>query len=211
VYDDRTQVGPDPGFQQYGYIAFEGIHTPTIDLLDGEEVLAIFEAELWDLGLLGWLLGHKRRMVLTTSRVLHFRKRLIDNVLDIAWLRRVRFVTVGQEVKVTQFLIGLGLVVFFLIQLAGSCTPSPISGFSIPASSGVMDHLGSVTGIAVGVVAIIMSRRKVMQLSTGIDKISMELTRLRSEESRRFVETIFSQLSRLEPEMQKLSHSAEIS
>lgn len=182
-----------------GSIIFEGMYTPDISLLENERILDTFEASVWDLGLFGWLFGYKERMVLTNKRLMHFRKKIIDNLLEIIWLRRVKFVVVGQEIKGWVLAAGVLFVLWAFFQFI---TPTRnIGPFGVQDSLAVpwvIKNALSLFALLIGVVLIIFARRKKLLLSAGEDKVCLKLTRMQSEESRRFVDKVFAVLDGFE-------------
>lgn len=168
-------------------LVFGGSFTPIIALLPDERVLDEFEAGLWDLGLLGSLFRYKRRLVLTTHRLFRFDKKIIDNILEIVWLRSVKSVVVGQTVNGLQMALGILIALGGAVQIFAGLLDNDLM---VRMSSGVF-------ALGVGVALVILSRRKVMLVSTGEDKTGMKLVRIRAEESKRFADKIFAALADL--------------
>ncbi len=167
-------------------IVFEGEFTPNVALLPDERALDTYEASAWDLGFLGWLLGHKRRLVLTTHRLIHFHKRIISNTLSIIWLRQTRAIAVGQQLKPLQFIAGMILAaatfVLRLLMKPDQTVPWAIS------------DLLPLIAVAIGFVLMFTARTKVLMLSAGHDRITIRLTRMKTEESKRFIDRVFNSL-----------------
>jgi hypothetical protein len=174
-----------PGKRVSGDISFEGSFTPSLRLLPDERIMDVFEARLWDLGVFGWLFGYKRRLVLTSQRLIRFDKRIIDNTLEIVRLDRVKSVVVGQTVNAKVAAIGLSIIMMSLMMAVG-----------------LADRVGSggalflfVLFSTLGLVICWLARIKVMFVSTGVDKVGMRLTRIKSEESKRFADKVCAALA----------------
>lgn len=169
-------------------LTFEGAWTPQVALLDGERVVDVFEAGLWDLGLLGWLFGYKRRLVLTTHRLFRFDKRIVDNRLDVLWLPKVKSVMVGQVLHGIMVILGIVLLLSVI----------PVVRI-FPLSAGPTRVITALSLLGLAVLLFVFSRRKVMTVSTGEDKAGIMLTRLKSEESGRLVNKLFVILQNTTP------------
>ncbi len=177
-----------------GEVEFEGAFTPSIAMLPGERVLDVFAAGLWDLGILGWLFGFKRRLVLTTHRLFRFDKQIIDNTLDMVWLRAVKLVVVGQIVNGTQFATGVAAMLVGFVNLIYLIA----TGFGERGSLFRYAQLPTaIFMLVIGAAFVILARRKVMLVSTGQDKVGLRLHRIRSAESKRFADGVFSALAAL--------------
>lgn len=166
---------------QEGMLSFEGAYTPQIALLDNERVVDVFEAGFWDLGFFGWLFGYKQRLVLTTHRMLRFEKRIINNKLDMLWLPKIRSVTVGHVVNWTIIVLAILFSLFIMHWDVSLLFESPLHFFLV---------------FSFLTLIIIYARKKVLIVSTGIDKIGIHLIRIHAEESSRFVNKVFAMLQR---------------
>lgn len=171
------------GVAYEGKLSFEGSWTPTVQLLENEKVLEVIEAGPRDLGLIGWALGHKRKLLLTTHRVIKFEKLSVDCRLDVLWLAKVTCVSVGQYLNAAMASIAILLLLAIFPVLAGM---SDASGSARSAVVLIM------VGLAAGL--LVFCRRKVMIVSTGADKAGLVLTRLGGEESSRLVNKLFAML-----------------
>jgi DNA-directed RNA polymerase subunit M/transcription elongation factor TFIIS len=194
-----NQVGLDSTLSRDGEIAFEGKYTPNIQLLPGEHVCDVFEAGIWDLGLFGWIFGYKRRMVLTSHRLFSFQKKIIDNLLEVVWLNRTKAIVVGQELSGTQFTLGLIMLIGVLFQNLAYWMNRSSNRLQPFHDSWLLTIILFFLEIGVCLLIIVYSRRKVMRLSTGEDKIGIKLTRINTDESKRFVEKVFAIVSTNEP------------
>jgi len=189
----QTGVGISAARQRKS-VHFEGAVAPSIALLPNECILDEFEAGFWDLGIVGHFLGYKRRLVLTTHRLFRFDKKIVDNVLEIVWLRSVKLVVVGQTVNGLLAAFGAFVILGAAGQLLGGVWGRRIG--ELGAFSGVLPGL---LGLGFGSAMIALAFRKVMTVSTGVDKTGLKLVRIRSDESKRFVDKIFAALARMSP------------
>jgi predicted RNA-binding Zn-ribbon protein involved in translation (DUF1610 family) len=170
-------------------LRFEGSMTPQIQLIDGEVVIDTFEAGALDLGLIGRLIGYKRRLVLTTHRIFRFDKKLIENSLEVVWLQSVKSAFVGQSINPIAAIIGGMAALYGMILFFGALFSRFGSVFSFDGVLGVIL-------MAIGLLIIAKARVKAMFVTTGHDKTGLKLTRLRPEESQRFIDAVFRELQR---------------
>jgi predicted Zn finger-like uncharacterized protein len=170
-------------------LRFEGSLTPQIELLEGEVVIDTFEAGALDLGLIGRLIGYKRRLVLTTHRIFRFDKKLIENSLEVVWLASVQSAFVGQSVHPAGLAVGTVVIVYGISQIGGQLLSRYGSVFSASGFLGLLL-------IAVGLFILAKARIKAMFVTTGHDKTGLKLTRLRPDESKRFIDGVFRELQR---------------
>ena len=194
----ESQVGIDPTSSRTGEITFEGKYTPDIQLLQGEQVCDVFEAGIWDLGLFGWIFGYKRRLVLTTHRLFSFQKKVIDNLLEVVWLNRTKAIVVGQELSGTQFTLGLIMLIGVLFQNVAYWLNRSLNRLQPFRDSTALTIVLFLLELGGCLLIIVYSRRKVMRLSTGEDKVGIKLTRINTDESKRFVDRVFAIISRNE-------------
>jgi len=194
-HESRASPGPPPlppteNEKSPGVIQFEGVMTPRIALLDREQVLVKFEASFWDLGLIGWLFRYKNRLLVTSHRVMLFRKRLIANELSIIWLAQITFTRVGQSLNWKKLVIGG----FLCLSYFPSLFLRPFLPLDVTGRISGLDLVIQVTVVLIGAYLVFISREKVMVVSTGEDKVRIELMRMKPGESRRFVDSVFRAL-----------------
>lgn len=161
-------------------ITFEGGLAPSPALFEGERLLGTIEAGLWDIGLLGFLLKHKERLVVTNYRIFQFSRKLTSASLKSLELGKVESIFAGSKFSVLQFAVGLLFLLFAVILLGGAIFAD--SDFFI----------GSLASAVVGTLAVLTAGRKVLQVSAGGDKnsVTLPLRRIKMEESKSFVDLV---------------------
>jgi hypothetical protein len=171
-----------------GVIELPGAITPEIALLPGEQIIDQFEAGFLDLGPIGYILRHSRRMVLTTHRLVNFDKKLLSNALQIAWLGKVSSATAGQLLSTRALIVGAALILYALWSLFQAMFTSYRG-----ASTG--DYIVALLLAGAGILVILLARTKMMLVSADGDKVAIKLTRLKSEESKRFLDGVFARIA----------------
>jgi uncharacterized Zn finger protein (UPF0148 family) len=155
-----------------GKLTFEGRYAPQVTLLDQESVLDTFQTGFWDFA------GHKR-LVLTTHRLFSS----TGTQLDVLWLPRVTSVTIRYALNIIMVIAAVLLLISVIpVVYNTSAGQRPLLLLIVPLMLGLAGLL------------VIFARRKTMLVSTGDDKISINLTRLKPEESSRFVNNVFATL-----------------
>lgn len=152
-------------------------------LLEGERVLAEFKASLWDLGLFGYLLGSRERIVITTHRVFHFSGRLTGEVVKSLFLRSVEAVAVVNSWNLVKAGIGAAMVLF---------------GIFVPSEDNAgygelgLDWFLKLLIIAFGAFLIFLANTKVIKVVGGSSKnaIAYPFKRMKKEDLRRFVDLV---------------------
>lgn len=163
-------------------VTFEGGLVPSPKLLEGEEVLGSFEAGFWDIGLIGVLLRHKERLVVTTNRLFQFSRRLTSANLKSLELSKVESIYVGSKFKIVQSFIGI------IFLLAAIFVPRGLPWW------------GRLMAILIGAIILFTARKKVLEVSCGDrrNSVSLPLTRIKTEESKRFIDLISEAIRNIE-------------
>lgn len=162
-------------------ISFEGGLVPSPALIGDERLLGSIEAKFWDLGLIGFLLRHKERIVITTHRIFQFSRTLTSAELKCLEFAKVEFIGIGGRFNWKQFLFGL-------VVTLGSLSPY------------VLPHVYfRLLFAALGVIIIILCRDKVLRISCGENQnaINLPLRRIKVEESKAFIDLVASAIRNL--------------
>ena len=182
-----------PGTPQIpGIIELPGAITPQIALLPGERILDQFSAGFLDLGPIGYILRHQRRLVLTTHRLIAFDKKLLSNALQVAWLPAVSVATAGQLLSPKAIVVGALLVLWGMATVVAAAN----SWRGVQAN----DLMMALVWAGIGAIIILLARAKVLLVNADGDKVAIKLTRLKSEESKRFLDGVFLRLAELRAE-----------
>jgi len=159
-------------------ITFEGGLVPSPALFEDERLLGTIEAKFWDIGLIGFLLRHKERLVITTHRIFQFSRQLTSGSLHCLELAKAESVYIGGRFKWLQFLIGL------------ACVIAPMLAFERYFL--VLSLVGVINGLAIGLALMFFARQKELRV-TGSDAknvIRLPLRRLKVEESKAFIDLV---------------------
>lgn len=161
-------------------VLFEGDLVPSPSLIGDERLLGSVEAKFWDLGLIGFLLRHKERVVITTHRIFQFSRKLTSAELKCLEFAKVEFVGIGGRFNWKQFLFGLVVTI-------GS-----LSAFNLlPRAYNDDLHLYLLFVAAIGVIIMILCRGKVLRVSCGNqNSINLPLRRIKVEESKAFIDLV---------------------
>lgn len=159
-------------------ISFEGGLVPSPALIGDERLLATIEAKFWDIGLIGFLLRHQERLVITTHRIFQFSRQLTSANLHCLDLAKAESVYVGGRFKWLQFLIGL------------VCVIAPILAFESYVL--ILSLVGVLNGLAIGLPLMFFARQKELRVagSDAKNMISLPLRRIKVEESKCFIDLI---------------------
>ncbi len=159
-------------------IIFEGRLVPSPALLEDERMLGTIEAKCWDIGLIGFLLRHKERLVITTHRLFQFSRQLTSGSLHCLELAKVESIYIGGRFKWLQFLIGL------------VCVIAPLLAFE--SYFLVLSIVGVLNGLAIGLPLMFFARQKELRVrgSDAKNMISLPLRRIKVEESKCFIDLI---------------------
>ncbi|NUM78060.1 hypothetical protein HUU40_27170 [candidate division KSB1 bacterium] len=167
-------------------IPFEGGLVPSPAVIGDERLLGSVEAKFWDLGLIGFLLRHKERVVITTHRIFQFSRKLTSTELKCLELAKVEFIGIGGRFNWKQFLFGLAIVtgsMSILNELPRSYNDFAFALFFFAA---------------IGIIIMILCRDKVLQVSCGgQNAISLPLRRIKVEESKAFIDLVSSAIRNL--------------
>jgi hypothetical protein len=159
-------------------IIFEGRLVPSPALLEDERVLGTIEAKFWDIGLIGFLLRHKERLVITTHRLFQFSRQLTSGSLHCLELAKVESIYIGGRFKWLQFLIGL------------ACAIAPMLAFESEVL--ILSLIGVLNGLAIGLPLMFFARQKELRVrgSDAKNMISLPLRRIKIEESKCFIDLV---------------------
>jgi len=172
--------------------------SPEPELLQGEKVLTSFEAGLWDIGLFGFIMRQKERLIVTSYRVFRLSKNFLGSDLVALDLRSVESIRVGSWLKLWRFFLGVALIVGIFASAIFAASPYDYSdyggyGSSSRSSSGFHFDIVKLAVAAVGFILLVTAREKGLLVATGNDKfgtILMVLKGLKKEDSKRFIDTI---------------------
>ncbi len=170
-------------------ISFEGGLVPSPALLGDERLLGSVEAKFWDLGLIGFLLRHKERVVITTHRIFQFSRKLASAELKCLEFTKVEFVGIGGRFNWKRFLFGLAV------------TLGSLSAFYLLLPRGYNDdlYLYPLLVAAVGVIIMILCRGKVLRVSCGgQNSINLPLRCIKVEESKTFIDLVSGAIRNLD-------------
>jgi hypothetical protein len=97
-------------------IELEGASSPDIHLMDEESVLLDVSQGFRDLGLVGLILRHKGRLIVTTKRIIYFKKKTKDFEIEQLNISHSGYISLGFNFNFKQMLIGalLGALSIFL-------------------------------------------------------------------------------------------------
>jgi hypothetical protein len=159
-------------------IIFEGRLVPSPALLEDERMLGTIEAKFWDIGLIGFLLRHKERLVITTHRIFQFSRQLTSGSLHCLELAKVESIYIGGRFKWLQFLIGL------------VCVIAPMLAFE--SYFLFLSLFGALNGLAIGLPLMFFARQKELRVrgSDAKNMISLPLRRIKVEESKCFIDLV---------------------
>ena len=163
------------------------------DLLEKEKVLGEFRASFWDLGIVGFILRYKDKIIITTHRVLYFSRRVFGEYLKYLFLRKVANVEIGSKFNLIQFLIGVALLIFGIFGLHARCY-----GYGI--CTGGMPWYIRLVIILIAAILILMARKKILAVTTDDIKnvIAFPFIRMKKEETKRFIDLISKAREELE-------------
>lgn len=88
-------------------IQLEGSGTPNILLKNGEAVLMDISQGFRDLGLVGLILRHKGRLIVTNQRIIYFKKKTKDYEIEQMNMKHAGYVSMGYNLRFVQLIIGL--------------------------------------------------------------------------------------------------------
>jgi hypothetical protein len=159
-------------------IIFEGRLVPSPALLEDERMLGTIEAKFWDIGLIGFLLRHKERLVITSHRIFQFSRQLTSGSLHCLELAKVESIYIGGRFKWLQFLIGL------------ACAIAPMMAFE--SYFLILSLIGVINGLAIGLPLMFFARQKELRVagSDAKNMISLPLRRIKVEESKSFIDLV---------------------
>lgn len=171
--------------------------SPEPELLQGEKVITSFEAGLWDIGLFGFILRQKERLIVTSHRVFRLSRNFLGSDLVSLDLRSVELVKVGSWLKLWRFLIGVVLLIGIFFSAIFAASPYGYDSYggysSSSGSSGFHFDGGKLVVTAIGIILLITAREKGLMVATGNDRfgsILMVLKGLKKEDSKRFIDSI---------------------
>ncbi len=162
---------------------------PDLDLLPHEIIIARYDATPSELGLMGIVFSHRRRLVLTDRRLIVYDKRLLDSRLDAVRLSRISAVRLGVRIDPVRTVLGL------LLGLTGSGLLLA-SGFSI-GTGGLLGTgqlsvalvYGAVLVLA-ALVALIHARSRLIGVMVGGQFHGISLQRFRAQRTGAFVNAL---------------------
>jgi hypothetical protein len=91
-------------------IKLEGTSTPDILLSENEEVLMDISQGFRDLGLMGMILRHKGRLIVTNKRAVYLKKKTKDFEISQLNMMHSGYVGLGHDFKIRQFIVGISLL-----------------------------------------------------------------------------------------------------
>lgn len=161
-------------------VTFEGGLLPSPVLFEGERILGTINAGFWDIGLLGFLLRHQERLVVTTHRIFQFSRKLASGSLRSLELSKVEAVDVGSKFYPMQFL--LGLIIFW----AGIFYGYPL--------------LLKLVAAVIGGLIMHAARKKVFHVAASGSRnaVTLPLTRIKVGESKSFIDLVCGAMRNLQ-------------
>ena len=161
-------------------IEFHGRMTPSPAFLEGERVLSEFRASFWDLGLMGYILRYKERIVITTHRIFQFSQRVTGESLNCLLLRKIESIEIGSKFNIRQFLIGITLLMFGIFAMHESSY-----GYDMPWYIRLLV-------IAIAIVLLLTAKRKILRVTASDVKnlIALPFIRMKKEDAKRFIDLI---------------------
>lgn len=93
------------------HVRFSSRVIPDLDLLPGERTLARFDATPSEIGLAGMVLAYRRRLVVTSNRVIVYDRRTFGSSLKAVPLARVSALVIGA--RVDRLMLAMGAMVLF--------------------------------------------------------------------------------------------------
>jgi len=163
---------------------------PDLDLLPHEIIIARYDAKPSELGLMGMIFSHRRRLVLTDRRLIVYDKRLLDSRLDAVRLSRISAGMLG--VRINPYLAVLGL----LVGLTGIGL-LVASGSSIIGTGGLLGTgqpsvalvYGSVLVLAAAI-TLIQARSRLIGVMVGGQFHGLMLQRFRAQRTGAFINAL---------------------
>ena len=172
-------------------IESQGRMIPSPSFLEGEKVLGEFKASFWDIGLVGFILRYRERIVVTTRRIFHFSRGITGERLKFLFLRDVAAVEAGSRFSMTKFLVGIGLLIFGIFAMHGS-SGSNYYGYSYSYSSYGMPWYIRLLIILVGLFLIWIARKKAFAVTTQDVKNSIvfSFSKMKKEQAKHFIDIV---------------------
>lgn len=164
----RSPAPPDPDSPS-PHIRFASRVIPDLDILPGERLLVRFDATPSEIGLAGILLAHRRRLVVTSHRVIVFDRRFFGSSLAAVPLAQASALIVGA--RVDRLMLALGAIVLFLgaagVAASGLMNNLASGGpFQAPATSTMLAAYGSLA-LIVGALIMLESRSRVVGVESA--------------------------------------------
>ncbi len=121
---------------------------PNVPLLEGERILATFDASPSEVGLRGVLFASKRTLTLTTYRLVAEERSLLNASSSVVWLRSVEATRVGPHLWILQLILGsmvsASSLTLFLVSALGAA-----SILALGSSTGTPAALDTTTALLV--------------------------------------------------------------
>jgi len=145
---------------------------PSPELIEGEKELMSIKAGLMEIGPIGFVMRQKENIILTNKRVFQYSSRLGSAYLRTMYLKQVESVTIGGQLNF--YFLAVAVVSFLLI--FSNDTP----------------FFGKILLLIITAVFVIISRKKVISVSSGDrkDSIMLPLKHIKKEESQKFIDLI---------------------
>lgn len=212
---DRTARVPEPGARDEPMVAirFGSRHVPDLEPLPGEAIRADLLARGWQIGLGGVIFGHRRRLVLTTHRLIALDRQLLSASIDTARLERLTSVRVGTQthalLRITGFLtaasglLWLGWSIMGTVQSAGAlggALGGQVSQMvqSVRAAEQVM----AATSVLVGLMMIYTARQRVIGAFAHSVFCGIRVRRLDPRQSRAFINALEQAIESARPDQE---------
>ena len=167
---------------------------PDLDLLPHEIIVARYDARPSELGVVGIIFSHRRRLVLTDRRLIVYDRRLIDSRLDAVRLSRVSAVRLGVRIDPVRTVLGLLLGLMGSGVLTWLLLVSGLSIFGAGRQPATGQHLAAlVYGIVLilaAVVTLIQARSRLIGVMVDGQFHGLLLRRFRAQRTGTFINAL---------------------
>jgi len=165
-------------------VTFERGRSTLPELTPGERIFGTIEAELWDLGLIGFLLRRRERLVVTSHRILQYSNDFISTRLRCLELAKIELIEVGSKLNLIQFIVGMVLLLSTLFLLIGAIFR--------PGETGRLLIICGLFSALSGLFVLLTAWKKVLQASGAgyRSTVSLPLASIGVNDSKSFVDLV---------------------
>ena len=161
-------------------IKMPGDHTLNLGLLANEREVARLEGGIRDVGILGWILGHRITLVLTNQRVVEATKKTRDYSYQVMAIKKIDHLVTGSYYKIKNVVLGL----FWLYLSIQTLIFSEGEGASYALFFGIL-----------GIVFLLFAKTKAFIFSNAGGSIKFAISKATEEEFRSCVSDICGLMS----------------